>query len=161
MKLFRPAKLNSQSAFTTLKRRRLIREDRSPAAGFEPKDRQQGERRHGERGRGDQERERLPDAEQQTTGQQRRAETETAGNCLYGLRACVEPSRQEVGVEGPVRWVVDVVADEEREHGDCGDRCRSAEREDGEPRARERRTGNDKGQPTTERRGRQSIRERT
>ena len=90
--------------------------------GFEPEDRQQGQRRRGERGRGDQERERLPDAEQQTTRQQRRAETDTAGDGLYGLRACVEPSRQEVGVEGPVRRVVDVVTDEEREHRDCGDR---------------------------------------
>jgi hypothetical protein len=34
-------------------------------------------------------------------------------------------------------------------------------REDGEPRARERRTRNDKGQPTTVRRGRQPIRQRT
>ncbi len=137
MKLFRPAKLNSQSAFTTPKTRRL---------GF---------------GRGDQEREGLPDAEQQTARQQGRAETDTAGDGLYGLRACVEPSRQEVGVEGPVRWVVDVVADEEREHRDRGYRRRSAEREDGEPRARERRTRNHKGQPTTVRRCRQPIRERT
>src|SRR5256885_15394561 len=85
------------------KRRRLIREDRSPAAGFEPEDRQQGQRRRDERGGGDQERERLPDAEQETTRPQRRAETDTARDCLYGLRAGVEPSRQEVGVEGPVR----------------------------------------------------------
>ena len=143
------------------KRRGLIRKDSTPAAGFEPEYRQQGQRHGRESARGDQEWERLPNAEQQTARQQRRAETDTTGDCLYGLRAGVEPSRQEVGVEGPVRWVVDVVADEEREHRDRGDRRRSAEREDGEPCARERRTRNDKGQPTTVRRGRQPIRERT
>jgi hypothetical protein len=83
MKLFSPAKLNSQSALTTPEepqvriaqdhpqRRQLVRESRVMAASLQPEHRQQRERRPAEHHGSDEERQRLPQSEQEAADEQR------------------------------------------------------------------------------------------
>ena len=71
-----------------------------------------GERRDDGR---EQERRRGPDVEQESPADERRAERDPPQHVLDALRAAEHPRRQEVGVEAAVRWLVDVVREEERE----------------------------------------------
>ena len=74
---------------------------------------------HRRDGGGEQERRRIPHAEQEAAADERDAECDSAQNVLDALRAPEHVLVEEVGVETPVRRLVDVVREEERHHDEC------------------------------------------
>jgi hypothetical protein len=84
----------------------------------------QEEDRHAARGRPDhggcEERERLPEVEEEAAADERRADRHASQHVLRALRGAVARLGQHIGIQAAIRRLVDVVREEEREDDQRG-----------------------------------------